>query len=47
MIALACNVAMKNASEGKGGYLQFDEAWFDINSDATPDGSVPKEKANG
>ncbi|MBN02497.1 MAG: dehydrogenase [Planctomycetaceae bacterium] len=47
VIALACNVAMKNASEGKGGYLQFDEAWFDINSDATPDGSVPKEKANG
>ena len=39
VISLATNVAMRNASMGKGGYLVFDEAWFDIDQDATPDGS--------
>ncbi len=24
---------------GKGGYLEFQEEWFDIANDATPDGS--------
>ncbi len=43
VIALTCNVAMKQAAKGEGGYVQFDEAWFDINSDATPDGSKPVE----
>ena len=42
VIALSCNVAMRNAAEGKGGYLQFREEWFDVDSDETPDGSVPK-----
>ncbi len=39
VIALGTNVALKNANEGKGGYLQFKEEWFDIDSDETPDGS--------
>lgn len=39
VIALGTNVALKNAAEGKGGYLQFKEEWFDINSDEVPDGS--------
>lgn len=39
VIALGTNVALKNAAQGKGGYLQFDEEWFDVNSDAVPDGS--------
>lgn len=39
VIALGTNVALKNAAEGKGGYLEFKEEWFDIASDATPDGS--------
>lgn len=39
VIALGTNVALKNAASGKGGYLQFDEEWFQIDSDATPDGS--------
>ncbi len=39
VIALGTNVAIKNAAKGKGGYLKFDEEWFDIDSDATPDGS--------
>jgi predicted dehydrogenase len=43
VIALTCNVAMRNANEGKGGYIQFREEWFDIHSDETPDGSVPEK----
>jgi predicted dehydrogenase len=42
VIALACNVAIQNANDGKGGYLQFREAWYDINHDDTPDGSSVK-----
>ena len=42
VIALTCNVAMRNAAAGKGGYLQFKEEWFDVDSDETPDGSVPR-----
>jgi len=40
VIALGTNVALKNANQGKSGYLEFQEEWFDINSDATPDGST-------
>jgi len=39
VIALGTNVALKNAAEGKGGYLEFKEDWFDVHNDATPDGS--------
>lgn len=39
VIALATNVALKNSAKGKGGYLQFEEEWFEIHSDAVPDGS--------
>ena len=42
VIALGANVALKNAAQGKGGYLQYKEEWFDINSDETPDGSDTK-----
>ncbi len=42
VIALTCNVAMRNAAAGKGGYVQFNEAWFDVDSDETPDGSQPQ-----
>jgi len=44
VIALACNVAIDNALAGKGGYLQFKEEWYDINSDETPDGSSVKQE---
>lgn len=44
VIALTCNVAMRNAAKGEGGYIQFDESWFDVDSDATPDGSSPTVK---
>ncbi len=39
VIALGTNVALKNAAAGKGGYMEFKEEWFDIDNDATPDGS--------
>ena len=39
VIALGTNVALKNAAKGEPGYLQFKEEWFDVNNDATPDGS--------
>jgi predicted dehydrogenase len=42
VIALSCNVAMRNAAANKGGYLQFRDEWFDVDSDETPDGSSPR-----
>ena len=46
VIALTTNVALANARAGKGGGLQFDEAWFDVDNDATPDGSsISEEKS--
>ncbi|MFG0262744.1 MAG: Gfo/Idh/MocA family protein [Novipirellula sp. JB048] len=39
VIALGTNVALKNANAGKGGYLEFKPEWFEIDNDATPDGS--------
>jgi predicted dehydrogenase len=39
VIALATRVAVRNSEQGKSGYLEFDEAWYDLNNDATPDGS--------
>ena len=39
VIALGTNVALKNANAGKGGYLEFKEEWFEVDNDATPDGS--------
>ncbi len=44
VIALATNVAIKNANSGKGGYLAFEEAWYDLNKDETPDGSSVKKE---
>lgn len=46
VIALTTNVAMKNAAEGKGGYVRFSEDWYDLNHDATPDGSSYEEEYN-
>lgn len=44
IIALTARVAMKNNLAGKGGYIQFQEEWYDMKSAATPDGSsVEKE----
>ncbi|TWU64776.1 MULTISPECIES: Gfo/Idh/MocA family protein [Crateriforma] len=43
VIALATNVAIKNNLAGKGGYLEFEEDWFDVDNDAVPDGSTIAE----
>ncbi len=40
VIALTTKVAIQNANEGKGGYIEFDPEWFEMDSDATPDGST-------
>ncbi len=44
VIALTTNIAIdraKNASEGTNSVVQFDENWFKIDSDATPEGVKP------
>ncbi len=46
VIALASNVAIANGLAGKGGYLKFEESWFDLNEDATPDGSTISDEAS-
>lgn len=44
IIALTSRVAMKNNLAGKGGFIAFDEDWYDLKSPKTPDGSsVEKE----
>jgi predicted dehydrogenase len=45
IIALTTNVAIRLANEGKGGYVQFKEDWFDLNNDSTPDGSSIADEA--
>jgi predicted dehydrogenase len=44
VIALATNVAIDSSISGKGGYVRVQEEWYDINHDATPDGSSLKEE---
>lgn len=39
VIALGTNVALKRAARGEGGYMEFKEEWFEIDSDEVPDGS--------
>ncbi|SMP61722.1 Oxidoreductase family, NAD-binding Rossmann fold [Neorhodopirellula lusitana] len=39
VIALGTNVALKRANRGESGYMKFEEEWFDVDSDATPDDS--------
>jgi DNA polymerase-4 len=40
-------VAIKRSIKGESGYVKFDEAWFEIENDATPDGSdVAEERAS-
>lgn len=44
VISLSTNVAMNNADKGKGGYLKFEDEWFERDSDETPDGSSVEEE---
>ena len=50
VIALTTNVALKNANDpakqkdGPGGFIRFQDEWYDIHHDATPDGSSVKQE---
>ncbi len=39
VIALTTNVAMQKGAKGEPGFIKFEESWFDVSSDDTPDGS--------
>ena len=39
VIALTTNVAIRQGATGKGGHIQFQESWYDVDDDSTPDGS--------
>lgn len=39
VIALTTKVAMNNSNAGMGGYIKFEDEWYNIDNDATPDGS--------
>jgi predicted dehydrogenase len=39
VIALTTNVAMKKGMRNEPGYIRFEDSWFDVKSDETPDGS--------
>ena len=42
VIALTTNVAMEKSRRGEAGFVQFQDEWFERDSDATPDGSDVK-----
>jgi predicted dehydrogenase len=44
IISLTTNVALRKAARGEPGFIKFEESWFDINSDDTPDGSSVEEE---
>ncbi len=45
VIALTTRAAINNSAQGKSGYVVFDDDWYNLESDATPDGSdVAKER---
>jgi predicted dehydrogenase len=44
IIALTTNLAMAKQAKGEPGYVKFEESWFDLNSDTTPDGSKIDEQ---
>lgn len=47
IIALTSNVAIRKSIAGESGYVKFEESWFDIHDDSTPDGSsVEQERKN-
>ncbi|MEM9367080.1 MAG: Gfo/Idh/MocA family oxidoreductase [Planctomycetota bacterium] len=46
VIALGTNVALAKANKGESGFLKFEEEWFDLESDATPDGSDIKTETD-
>lgn len=39
VIALTTNVAIQRGMKGEAGFVKFDEKWFEVDADDTPDGS--------
>lgn len=44
VLALSANLAMAKQARGEPGFVKFEEAWFDVQSEATPDGSNVSEQ---
>ncbi len=44
IIALTANVAIRRSIQGESGFVQFNEEWFDIHNDETPDGSSVEDE---
>jgi predicted dehydrogenase len=44
VIALTTNVAIQKGMKGEAGFVRFDEEWFKIDSDKTPDGSSVEDE---
>ena len=44
VISLTTNVALAKGARGEGGYVKFEESWFERDSDETPDGSDVKRE---
>ena len=44
IIALTTNVAIRKSMKGEPGYVKFEEDWYDLESDKTPDGSVYEDE---
>ena len=40
VIALTAKLAIRRSREGKGGYVQYNEDWFKVDSDATPEAEL-------
>ncbi len=44
VMALTSKLAIANSNTGQGGFIKFEEDWFDPMSDATPDGSSVEDE---
>lgn len=44
VIALTTNVAIRRGAKGEAGFVKFEESWFDVKADDTPDGSSVAEE---
>lgn len=44
VLSLTANIAMAKQARGEAGFVRFEDGWFDIQSDATPDGSNVSEQ---
>ncbi len=43
-LALTAKEAIRKATAGQGGFIEFQKEWFDYKAEATPDGSKKSEE---